>query len=77
MATDGLGPEALAERRERLERLGALLGQIDSGKRELLALRFGSGLSAREIAPIVGKSEAAVKKQLTRMIANLKEQYVD
>jgi len=77
VAADGLSPEALLEKRERLERLRGLLGRIDPAKRELLALRFGSGLSAREIAPIVGKSEAAVKKQLTRTIATLKEYYRD
>lgn len=46
-------------------------------KRELLALRFASDLSSREIAAVVGKSEAAVKKQLTRTIAQLKEYYRD
>ncbi len=71
------GPEALAERRERLAGLRAALEQIDSGKRELLALRFAGGLSAREISAVVGKSEAAVKKQLTRTIAALKEYYRD
>ena len=77
VAADTPGPDALAEDRERLARLQGLLRRIDPGKQELLALRFGSGLSAREIAPIVGKSEAAVKKQLTRTIATLKELYVD
>jgi len=71
------GPEALALRQERLTHLRALLARLDPSKRELLAFRFAAGLSAREIAPIVGKSEAAVKKQLTRIIATLKEYYRD
>lgn len=77
VATNGLSPEALLEKRERLERLRRVLAGISQSKRELLALRFGSGLSAREIAPFVGKSEAAVKRQLTRTIATLKEYYRD
>ena len=41
------------------------------------ALRFAAGFSVREIAPIVGKSESAVKKQFTRTINELKEHYHD
>lgn len=76
-ATNGASPEAIAEKRERLDRLRRLLGGIDADKRELLALRFASDLSSREIAQVVGKSEAAVKKQLTRTITALKEYYHD
>ena len=42
-------------------------------ERELLSLRFAAGLSSREIAAVVGGSEAAVKKRLTRTIQRLKE----
>ena len=70
-------PDAIAEKRERMTRLRTLLERIEPAKRELLALRFASGLSSREIAAVVGKSEAAVKKQLTRTIAQLKEYYRD
>jgi RNA polymerase sigma-70 factor (ECF subfamily) len=76
-ATNGALPDAIAEKRERLARLRALLERIAPDKRELLALRFASDLSSREIAAVVGKSEAAVKKQLTRTIAQLKEYYRD
>ena len=74
-AFDGSEPETVVLKHERLGRLRALLSGLDPAKRELLALRFAAGLSAREIAPIVDKSESAVKKQLTRIIANLKEHY--
>jgi RNA polymerase sigma-70 factor (ECF subfamily) len=70
-------PEAVVLRRERLARLQALFDELDAGKQELLALRFGAGLSAREIAPVVGKREAAVKKQLTRTIQTLRERCGD
>ena len=76
-AANGAQPDAIAEKRESLARLRALLERIEPVKRELLALRFASDLSSREIAAVVGKSEAAVKKQLTRTIAQLKEYYRD
>ena len=59
---------------ERLAHLRQLLDQLDPFKRELLALRFSAGLSAAEIALVLGKSQAAVKKQLTRTLQALKEQ---
>jgi RNA polymerase sigma-70 factor (ECF subfamily) len=68
-------PEATAIEREALARLGELLAQLDKGQRELLALRFAARLSAPEIAVVVGRSPAAVKKQLTRLIQSLREQY--
>ncbi|BCL82980.1 RNA polymerase sigma factor ShbA [Ktedonobacteria bacterium brp13] len=51
------------------------LQQLDPSKRELLALRFGSGLTVPEIAAVVGKSQNAIKKQLSRIIQSLKEHY--
>jgi RNA polymerase sigma-70 factor (ECF subfamily) len=68
-------PESMTLQQERLAQLRDLLAKLSQDKRELLALRFASGLTAPEIAAVVGKSEAAVKKQLTRLIAHLKEQY--
>ena len=68
-------PESMTLQQERLENLRDLLAKLSQDKRELLALRFASGLTAPQIAAVVGKSEAAVKKQLTRLIAHLKEQY--
>jgi RNA polymerase sigma-70 factor (ECF subfamily) len=43
--------------------------------RELLALRFAAQLSSTEIAAVVGKNPAAVKKQLTRLLQTLKEAF--
>jgi RNA polymerase sigma-70 factor (ECF subfamily) len=60
---------------ERLVRLKTLLARLDPAQRELLALRFAAGLSTPQIALVVGKSPAAVKKQLTRLLQMLKEQY--
>lgn len=60
---------------ERLNRLRLLLADLNYEKKELLALRFAAGLSSSEISLIVDKSEAAVKKQLGRILTRLKEQY--
>jgi RNA polymerase sigma-70 factor, ECF subfamily len=60
---------------EELARLRHLLARLDSEKRDLLSLRFAAQLSATEIAAVVGKKPQAVKKQLTRLIHTLKEQY--
>ncbi len=74
-AGDEQDPESVALQQERLAHLRMLLAKLDAGKRELLALRFAAGLSSSQIAAVLGKSPAAVKKQLTRIIASLKEQY--
>ncbi len=77
LATAGESPEALAEKRERLDRLRGYVERLDANKRELLILRFAAGLTVREIAQTIGKSEAATRKQLTRTINALKEHYDD
>jgi RNA polymerase sigma-70 factor (ECF subfamily) len=74
-AGDEQDPESIALQQERLARLRMLVAKLDDGKRELLALRFAAGLSSSQIAAVLGKSPAAIKKQLTRIIATLKEQY--
>lgn len=60
---------------EHLDLLKTLLAGLSPLQRELLALRFAGGLSTPQIALVVGKSHAAVKKQLTRLLHTLKEQY--
>lgn len=69
------GPESAVLRSESLSRLQTLLMQLDADKRELLRLRFFAGLNAGEIAIVVGKSQAAVQKQITRTLRSLEEQY--
>jgi len=67
--------EAGIFQQEALTRLGTLFAALDAHKRELLVLRFTLRLTAAESAMVVGKSEAAVKKQLTRAMRTLEEQY--
>lgn len=70
-------PEASALALERHRQLRTAIRTLPAQKQDLLALRFAAGLSSREIAAVVGKSESSVKKQLTRTIQSLKEHYRD
>jgi RNA polymerase sigma-70 factor (ECF subfamily) len=63
--------------RDDLRLLCTLLADLPAEKRELLALRFAAGLTAAEIAAVVGKSQAAVEKALIRTLRALKEHYRD
>lgn len=74
-ATGANPPETAAIDNERLDRLRAVVATLDSDKRELLALRFAGGLTSAEIADVVGKREGAVKRQLSRIIQGVREQY--
>lgn len=70
-------PEAASLQRETLNQVRVLVSQLDPEKQELLALRFAGGLSSREIAALVGRSPAAVQKELVRIMWGLKEQCRD
>ncbi len=68
-------PEVAQLRAERLRELRAVVAALDPSRRDLLALRYAGGLTVAEIAPLVGKSPDAVKKQLQRILRDLKEHY--
>ncbi len=70
-------PEADNLHREALNQMRVLVGRLPAEKQELLALRFSAGLSSREIAALVGRSPAAVQKELVRIMHLLKEQARD
>lgn len=70
-------PEAEVLGRESSRRLAARLNELAPLARECLVLRYAAGLSAREIAAVIGRSEAATQKQLSRALARLKEAYRD
>ncbi|EFH90804.1 RNA polymerase sigma factor [Ktedonobacter racemifer] len=72
---DELGPEGALLAQERLKRVEDLLVRLKHSQREMLALRFAAGLRSSEIAAVLGKSQAAVKKQLSRILHTLKEGY--
>lgn len=69
------GLEDVVLEHEDLDRLRVLLTSLKADECEILNLRFVAGLSAREIAVVVGKSEAAVHKRLRRTLRTLQEKY--
>jgi RNA polymerase sigma-70 factor (ECF subfamily) len=73
LAAPGRSPEDSAIAAEERRWILSLVARLPDLQRDALALRFAGGLSSREIATIIGKSEAATKKLLTRSLATLKE----
>ena len=68
-------PETELLRAERATELAGLVRALPEAQRDAVALRYSAGLSARQIAPIIGKSEAATQKLLTRALTALKKAY--
>lgn len=68
-------PEAQIIEEETIAQVRKLLEALPQPEQELLALRFAARLSSAEIASVIGKSEAATKKQLTRLLHRLQDQY--
>ncbi len=64
--------DALA-RSETADEVRALLTHLPEVAREAVLLRYGAGLTAREIGLVIDKSEAATQKLLVRALATLKE----
>ena len=74
---DESGPEARVLDAERSRELQALIAALPDAQRDAVVLRYAAGLNAREIGSVIGKSEAATQKLLTRALARLKESYRD
>lgn len=68
-------PEPELMRHEEDRELAEHVGQLPLLQRECLALRYGAGLSAREIGVVIGKSEAATQKLISRAMSRLRETY--
>ena len=68
-------PESAFLRRESVSRFEELLAPLDDDRRDLLILRFVAGLTTKEIAGILGKSDGSVRTQLSRTLKTLKEHY--
>lgn len=63
--------------RENLERLIFLFGQLDEDKQELIRLRYAAGLTYRQIAQVLSRSEASVGMALHRIIHWFNDQWED
>lgn len=68
-------PETDEERRSDLARLAKLTASLPDRERELIALRYGAGLSNRAIASLVGLSESNVGTILHRTVQALRSQW--
>jgi RNA polymerase sigma-70 factor, ECF subfamily len=73
LTAPGQSPEDLAIAAEERRWILSFVARLPDVQRDALALRFAAGLSSREIGTVIGKSEAATKKLLTRSLATLKE----
>ena len=62
-------------RAEEQERVARLIAALPERERELLALKVGGGLSAKEVGAVLGKSEGAVRVALHRTIQGLRAAY--
>ena len=72
---EGLTPEGLAIRCEELERLYKAVEQLPLLQRQVLQLRYEDGLHFADIAILLDKREAAVRKIYSRTIARLRMIY--
>ena len=64
--------ESLVQQRTDFERLSRLLAQLTDRERELVALKYGAGLTNRTIAKVSGLSESNVGTILQRVTQKLR-----
>lgn len=69
-------PDALGElvRDEELRAVQAWVRRQDEATRELLELRFGQGLTSRQIAQVLGLTPDAVKKRCERTLNRMRQE---
>lgn len=66
------GPDEIAVIRQDLDAVSAALGELTDEQREVIALRFFAGLSAREAAEAMGKQEGTIRGLQFRAIGALR-----
>jgi RNA polymerase sigma-70 factor (ECF subfamily) len=72
LADPALDVESRVEQKERLVQLAATIRELAPDRHEALALRFFGELSNKEVAQVMGKSEAAVKMLVCRALRQLR-----
>jgi RNA polymerase sigma-70 factor, ECF subfamily len=73
--TLGETPEELIQRQADLRRLNFLLARLADRERELVALKYGAGLTNRVIANLSGLTESNVGVILHRAVQTLREEW--
>jgi RNA polymerase sigma-70 factor (ECF subfamily) len=56
-------------------RVRVVLRDLQTDQRELILLRFVAGLTLRQIAAVVGKSQSTVDRQIKRTLQTIQERY--
>ena len=80
LETTPLNKAGVVDQSARLDEARAIheiIARISPEERELLDLRFGAEMSFREMADMLHRSESAVKKQVYRLLARIKEEMED
>jgi RNA polymerase sigma-70 factor (ECF subfamily) len=65
-------PAGIVENGQALEQLNAAIGRLTPEQQEVLALRYGEGFKAREVAQIMRKTTGAVEALQRRALAALR-----
>lgn len=68
-------PLARVVQEETLQRLAVLVARLDEKQQELLRLRFAAGLTYGEMGTLVGRSEAAIKMAVHRLLRRLEAEW--
>jgi RNA polymerase sigma-70 factor (ECF subfamily) len=68
-------PESALIEGERRTDLAVRVARLPDVQREALALRYAAGLTAAQIGAVLGKSDQATQKLITRALATLREEY--
>lgn len=71
-ATEDVGPEVMAVLRDDLRAVAIALQELTEDQREVIALRFFAGLSAREAAEAMGRQEGTIRGLQFRAIGALR-----
>ena len=72
--TTGHTPESQYIQKEEYRCLWRIIAALPPGDRELLTLHYFSGLNLQDIAPITGKSYAAVRQRMVRLRKLIKQE---
>lgn len=73
----GRPAEEAAQRQDEMERLETLLAQLPERERELIALKYGAGLTNRAIAKLTALTESNVGTILHRTVQRLRTAWED